>query len=98
MASEIERVVAAVAADTQRMPEVRIIGADAPLRWLRRGWADVLRSPGPALFYGGVLAVMGAILVNTVSSGAIGLAFMTGFLIVGPFLLMGLYDIARRNE
>ena len=36
--------------------------------------------------------------VCIVTSGAIGLAFMTGFLIVGPFLLMGLYDIARSHE
>lgn len=81
-----------------QMPVIRVIDAHAPLRWLRAAWNDVRHAPGPALFYGCVLATMGAILVNTIASGAIGLAFMTGFLIVGPFLLMGLYEIARSHE
>lgn len=80
------------------MPELRGVGTDAPLRWLKAGWHDVRRAPAPSLFYGVVLAAMGAILVNTIAHGAVGLALMTGFLIVGPFLLMGLYDIARRLE
>lgn len=77
-------------------PEIRQVGMDAPLRWLRAGWADLRRAPVPSLFYGAVLAAMGFTLTHAPGSGAIALALVTGFLLVGPFLLMGLYDIAKR--
>ena len=77
-------------------PEIRTIGMGAPLRWLRAGWADFRRAPVPSLFYGVVLAAMGAALANSPGTGAVELALVTGFLLVGPFLLMGLYDTARR--
>lgn len=78
-------------------PVVRSVGADAPWRWLRLGWEDVCAAPGPSLFYGLVLAVMGWLLIRYYD-GAIGLAFTTGFLLVGPFLAFGLYDISRRRS
>jgi len=77
-------------------PEIREIGLGAPARWLRHGWADFRKAPVPSLFYGSVLAAMGAALANSPGTGAVELALVTGFLLVGPFLLMGLYDIARR--
>jgi uncharacterized membrane protein len=77
-------------------PEIRQIGLDAPARWLREGWADLRKAPVPSLFYGVVLAAMGLALARAPGSGAIELALVTGFLLVGPFLLMGLYDIAKR--
>ena len=77
-------------------PEIREVGMDAPARWLRAGWADFRKAPVPSLFYGVVLAAMGAALANAPHTGAVELALVTGFLLVGPFLLMGLYDIARR--
>ncbi len=79
-------------------PEVREVRVDAPARWLRAGWMDFRRAPVPSLFYGIVLAAMGAALANAPGTGAVALALITGFLLVGPFLLMGLYDIARRVE
>jgi uncharacterized membrane protein len=80
------------------LPEIRQIGADAPVRWLRAGWQDFRRAPVPSAFYGVVLAAMGAALANFSGAGAVELALVTGFLLVGPFLLMGLYDIARRVQ
>ncbi|MCL4801963.1 MAG: DUF2189 domain-containing protein [Burkholderiales bacterium] len=77
-------------------PAVRAIGMDAPARWLRAGWRDLRAAPVPSLFYGVVLAAMGFALAHAPGSGAIELALVTGFLLVGPFLLMGLYDIAQR--
>jgi uncharacterized membrane protein len=77
-------------------PAIRPVGIGAPWQWLREGWRDFRRAPGPSLFYGVVLASMGMVLTQFAGHGAIELAFLTGFLIVGPFLLMGLYDISRR--
>jgi len=79
-------------------PEIREIRLNAPVRWLRMGWADFRKAPVPSLFYGIVLAGMGAALANSPGTGAVELALVTGFLLVGPFLLMGLYDIARRVQ
>jgi uncharacterized membrane protein len=79
-------------------PEIRKIGMDAPARWLRAGAGDFRKAPVPSLFYGIVLAAMGAALANAPGAGAVELALVTGFLLVGPFLLMGLYDIARRVQ
>lgn len=79
-------------------PTIRAIPADAPLRWLRRGADDLRAAPRASLFYGSVLAAMGWIVGRFVGHAAYELAFVTGFLLVGPFLAMGLYDISRRHE
>lgn len=78
-------------------PSVRTIELRAPWRWLRAGWNDLRTAPGPGLFYGAVLALMGFLLTRYYA-GAVGLALTTGFLLVGPFLAIGLYDVARRRE
>jgi len=78
-------------------PTVRPLEMIAPLRWLSRGFADIIRAPLASLFYGVVLSGMGFALTRYFG-GATGLAMTTGFLIAGPFLAVGLYDISRRLE
>ncbi|MDX1374604.1 MAG: DUF2189 domain-containing protein [Burkholderiales bacterium] len=78
-------------------PRVRVIDARAPWRWLRRGWEDLRAAPAPGLFYGAVLAAMGFALTRYYA-GAVGIALTTGFLLVGPFLAIGLYEVSRRRE
>lgn len=78
-------------------PTVRTIGYAAPLHWLGRGFDDMLHAPAASLFYGAVLALMGWTLV-TWYGGAIGLALTTGFLLIGPFLAVGIYDLSRQLE
>ena len=78
-------------------PKVQTFGIDAPWRWLAKGAGDLRAAPAPSLFYGAVMALMGLLLTNYYA-GAIGLALTTGFLIVGPFLAIGLYDVSRRCE
>ena len=79
-------------------PPIRIIAPGAPWRWLHKGWADLRAAPFASLFYGAVLALMGVVLVRAVGQAAYALALVTGFLLVGPFLSMGLYDVSRRLE
>ncbi len=70
-----------------------------PLRWLAAGWRDFRRAPGIGLFYGGCFAVMGWLLLKVFEySPAWTLALSAGFLLVGPFLCLGLYDVSRKLE
>lgn len=78
-------------------PALREVKLSAPLRWVDRGFQDLLAAPVPSLFYGCVLALMGYLLTHFYG-GAVGLALTTGFLLIGPFLAVGLYDISRQIE
>jgi len=86
-------------ADEQSFPSVREVDAGAPLRWVSRGFADLKACPIPSLFYGFCFAAMG-LLVTTVFEHAYEYtaALTSGFLLLGPFLAMGLYEISRRHE
>jgi uncharacterized membrane protein len=84
--------------DAPPLPRVNVAAPGAPWRWLRRAVDDLKGAPGPSLFYGGVFAVMGAALDNFIHEAALELALVTGFLLVAPFLAMGLYDISRHRQ
>lgn len=70
-----------------------------PLRWLAAGWRDFRRAPGIGLFYGACFAAMGWLLLKAFQSApAWTLALSAGFLLVGPFMCIGLYDASRKLE
>jgi uncharacterized membrane protein len=77
-------------------PSVKSLAPGAIGRWFRAGWADLTADPLISLFYGVVLAAMGHVLTTQVG-GALRLALTTGFLLVGPFLAIGLYELSRRR-
>jgi uncharacterized membrane protein len=78
---------------------VRPLALAAPLRWLARGWADFRRAPAIGLFYGACFAGMGWLLLWIFAHApAYTLGLSAGFLLVGPFLCVGLYDVSRRLE
>lgn len=79
-------------------PETVAVGMDAPIRWLRQGWADFCAAIEASLAYGVTFTVMGWLLLGMTKEPAYELALVTGFLIVGPFLCLGLYDISRCLE
>ncbi len=80
-------------------PTIRIVGAAAPLGWLKQGWADLLACPGPSLFYGLCFVAGGYLLVFVLGGAPEYIAAVaSGFLIAGPFLAIGLYEISRRRE
>ncbi len=78
---------------------LRPLPASAAFGWLKLGWRDFVRAPGIGLFYGSCFAGMGWILLWTYRSApAWVLALSAGFLLMGPFLCLGLYDASRRLE
>jgi uncharacterized membrane protein len=83
--------------DVPALPVVRTLAPRACRRWLRAGLADLRAAPAPSLCYGVVLAAMGFGLTRA-GSGAVELGLATGFLLVGPFLATGLYDLSRQRE
>lgn len=81
---------------TRALP-VRDLAPTAPLRWLAQGARDFARTPWPSLLHG-VIAALGGLLVLGVArerfylvSGA-----FTGFVLVAPVLVTGLYELSRR--
>jgi uncharacterized membrane protein len=70
-----------------------------PLRWLALGWRDFRRAPAIGLFYGGCFALMGWALITVYQRApAYVLALSAGFLLMGPFMCLGLYQTSRRLE
>ncbi|NMF95911.1 DUF2189 domain-containing protein [Aromatoleum toluolicum] len=87
------------AAEEPVFPTVREVDAGAPLRWIGRGIGDFRACPIPSLFYGFCFAAMGLLVTMVFEHAYEYTAAMTsGFLLVGPFLAMGLYEISRRHE
>jgi uncharacterized membrane protein len=79
----------------------RQVPATAPLRWLRLGWQDLLSAPRQSLFYGVLLAGLGALLaLLTWKLGLLALyvGLASGFVFVGPLLAMGLYSISYQLQ
>jgi uncharacterized membrane protein len=78
---------------------LRTLGFADPLRWLAAGWRDFMRCPGIGLFYGACFVGMGWALVTVFQRApAYVLALSAGFLLVGPFLALGLYQASYRLE
>jgi uncharacterized membrane protein len=84
---------------TSSAPELRTLHWGDPLRWLVLGWRDFVRCPGIGLFYGGCFMVMGWALMKVYEQApAYTLALSAGFLLMGPFLCLGLYRASQRLE
>ena len=70
-----------------------------PLRWLRAGARDLVAAPGIAAFYGlsfwGMALVLGWVFRTKPEYV---MSLVSGCLLIGPFMAMGLYDTSRRRE
>jgi uncharacterized membrane protein len=78
---------------------VRCVPAARPFGWLRQGWRDFLRT-WPAGLLHGALVTAGAwiILGITLQVWYLLPGAFSGFLLVGPILATGLYELSRRLE
>lgn len=71
----------------------------APFDWLRKGWHDYTCCPKSGLFYGLCFFLMGhALWAVFKAAPAYVLALSAGFLLMGPFLSLGLYHASREIE
>ena len=76
----------------------RHLPATAGLGWLRAGWRDFLINPASSLSYGvGVFVLSVAFIWTLVGFGRDYILFpaLAGFMIVAPFLAIGLYEKSR---
>lgn len=81
------------------LPAVREVPAGRAFTWLARGVRDIAAMPWMSGFYGLCFAAMGVLLllmfrfaVDYTSTLAM------GFMLVGPFFAIGLYDLSRQRE
>ena len=72
-----------------------------PFKWLSLGLRDALRSPGLTFFYGVLFAVVPWLIMYLVQMTGwhlVILPAMVCFMLIGPFLAAGLYDISWEYE
>jgi uncharacterized membrane protein len=75
----------------------RTLSIGAPLRWLRMGWNDLKQAPRQSLTYGFALCLLGYGLIfigHLLGNLYTILGIMSGFILVGPFVAIGLYSIS----
>ena len=80
---------------------VRAIDVEAPWRWLRLGWQDLVRARGVSLSFGVLIALASVLLINLlwhVDLLPYALPLAAGFMFVAPALGICFYDISRRLE
>ncbi len=83
----------------EEAPGVRGIHSGRPLAWLAQGVRDLARAPAPSLFYGVVFAAAGYLAIGVLGQFAyLVTAMLSGFLLLAPFLAIGLYRISQRLE
>ncbi|MDP1526179.1 MAG: DUF2189 domain-containing protein [Rhodocyclaceae bacterium] len=79
--------------------EIRTIELHTPFAWLHAGLADLRAAPLPSLFYGLCFAVIGYGLAYALRyQPQLFAAASAGFMLLGPALAIGLYELSRRRE
>ncbi|MCX8507450.1 MAG: DUF2189 domain-containing protein [Rhodobacteraceae bacterium] len=79
----------------------RNLSSGAALHWLAAGWADLRAHPAQSLTYGlAVFALSALVILGLIWVGLPWLIFpaLSGFLVVGPLLAIGLYEKSRRRH
>ncbi|WP_137938415.1 DUF2189 domain-containing protein [Chitinivorax sp. B] len=80
-------------------PTIRNVPMQEPFKWLALAWRDFRNAPFPCLFYGLIFSLMGVFLHRIfVAAPHQTITLVTGFMLLGPFLAMGLYETSRRLE
>lgn len=72
--------------------------ADIP-KWLRQGAADIKANPWSSLLYGIIFTLVGGgMSILSANNPGFFMATAAGFMLLGPFLALGLYDLSLRRE
>ena len=77
----------------------KLLDTWAAFRWLRAGWEDIKRAPKQSLTYGGIMLLISYFISGVtllVGDGDVYLfaAMLSGFVLMGPVLAIGLYSIS----
>ena len=82
-------------------PRVQTITTGAIIDSLEMGLRDFRAAPMFGLFFGGIYAVGGMLIVLAAAAldmGYISYPLAVGFALIGPFIAVGLYEVSRRRE
>lgn len=83
----------------KRIIHINKVDVMSPFSWLAHGFSDLKKAKIPSLVYGLTFAVTGLLLVFIAAKNPIwSAALTTAFLLTGPFLAIGLYDLSRQIE
>jgi uncharacterized membrane protein len=77
----------------------RNLSVGSGFAWLKAGWSDLCTTPGPSLAYGAGIFLLSTVLITAMVVlrwDYILFPALAGFMVVGPFLALGLYDKSRR--
>ncbi len=81
------------------IPTARRIGTADSIQWLKAGWEYFTQNKTVSLIYGGIFAAIGmAITWMGLTYPKFIFTFWSGFLLVGPFLAVGLYRLAQQAD
>lgn len=85
--------------ERSQWPSIRKIGWATPFHWLKYGFQDLLRSQFSSLFYGVCFSLMGwTIAFFNGASFGLTLAATSAFMLLGPILAIGLYNLSDQIE
>lgn len=85
--------------ETGIRPEMPNLSWLAPLTWLGKGFQDLRSHPWIATFYGISFMLMAQVLGYVFRRAPeYMLTMISGCLLLGPFMAMGLYEVSRRKE
>lgn len=79
----------------------RQIAFDRPWAWLAAGWRDLWHAADVSLWYGTVASIGGLVLSGGLLAAGLEALIPVlagGFVLVGPIVALGLYDVSRRIE
>lgn len=80
---------------------VRRVPFDQPWEWLAAGWRDLWTHPATSLTYGLLFSIAAGLMtigVTQVEAQSVILPLFGGFLLIGPLVAVGLYEISRRIQ
>jgi len=79
--------------------KINKVANNAPLTWLSKGFEDLKRAKIPSLVYGFIFSLIGLGLILAAKSNPVwSAAFISAFMLIGPFIAIGLYELSRQIE